>query len=113
MSLDKTSSDFENFAIRFITDVILIPQTIYKLLIDSSFAFNYTNLELAKADNERFKHYVSPIKLSLYCLILLLFFPASKENLNIDKIADTSNFNELEKCLYYFLVVLSSLCKLF
>lgn len=104
MSLDKTSSDFENFAIRFVTDIILIPQTIYKLLVESSFPSSYTSSELVKAENERFKHYVSPIKLSLYCLILLLLFPATKENLNIAQIADTSKFSELEKCLYYFVI---------
>ena len=100
---EKIIDSFEKLCLQIIIEIILVPVTVYKLFQKSSRCHNYAVREMAKEDGERFKDYLSPIKLSVYTSVIisiLIMDYSGQQNF----IARISGLNMVEKALIIFMV---------
>lgn len=69
----------EELCYELMANLILFVKTIIKLFTDNKFSFEYVNNQFQK-DKERFIEYVSPIKFSVYALLIFLLASAKPED---------------------------------
>lgn len=100
---EKIIDSFEKLCLQVIIDILLIPVTIVKLFRKATFCYDYPVQEMQKEDSERFKDYLSPIKLVFYTSIIVsvIMMDYSGEKSVFGKI---SGLSMVEKALVLFLI---------
>lgn len=100
---EKIIDSFEKLCVQIIIEVILVPITIYRLFRKSTRCYDYVVLEMAKEESDRFKDFLSPIKLSVYTSVIISIFmiDAGGQQSFISRI---NGLNMVEKALIIFMV---------
>jgi hypothetical protein len=100
---EKLIDSFEKLCLQIIIEILLVPVTIYKLFQDPRRCYDFSVHEMEKEETERFRDYLSPIKLSVYTSVIVsvLLMDYSGEQNFISKIKELSM---VEKALFIFLI---------
>lgn len=100
---EKLIDSFEKLCLQIIIEILLVPITIFKLFQDTRRCYDLSVHEMEKEETERFRDYLSPIKLSVYTSVIVsvLLMDYSGEHSFISKIKGLSM---VEKALFIFLM---------
>lgn len=101
--MEKLIDSFEKLCLQIIIDIILVPITVLRMFRQPHFCYDYPSAEILKPEEERFKNFLSPIKLSVYTSVFASIFFMNQTH-------DSSFFNKLsglsitEKVLIVFVL---------
>ncbi|MCS4304137.1 hypothetical protein [Chryseobacterium sp. BIGb0232] len=100
---EKLIDSFEKLCLQIIIEILLVPVTIFKLFQDTHRCYDFSVHEMEKEETERFRDYLSPIKLSVYTSVIVsvLLMDYSGEQNFLSKIKGLSM---VEKALFIFLM---------
>ncbi|REC59822.1 hypothetical protein DRF65_24150 [Chryseobacterium pennae] len=100
---EKLIDSFEKLCLQIIIEILLVPVTIFKLFQDTRRCYDFSVHEMEKEETERFRDYLSPIKLSVYTSVIVsvLLMDYSGEQNFLSKIKGLSM---VEKALFIFLM---------
>ncbi|MEJ5105928.1 hypothetical protein [Chryseobacterium sp. MYb328] len=100
---EKLIDSFEKLCLQIIIEILLVPVTIFKLFQDTRRCYDFSVHEMEKEETERFRDYLSPIKLSVYTSVIVsvLLMDYSGEQSFLSKIKGLSM---VEKALFIFLM---------
>ncbi|MCJ7935707.1 MAG: hypothetical protein MUW56_19290 [Chryseobacterium sp.] len=100
---EKLIDSFEKLCLQIIIEILLVPVTIFKLFQEPGRCYDFSVEEMQKEESERFRDYLSPIKLSVYTSVIIsvLLMDYGGEQNFISKIKGLSM---VEKALFIFLV---------
>lgn len=100
---EKLIDSFEKLCLQIIIEILLVPVTIFKLFQNPHRCYDLSVYEMEKEETERFRDYLSPIKLSVYTSVIVsvLLMDYSGQQSFISKIKGLSM---VEKALFIFLV---------
>ncbi|MGU3374814.1 hypothetical protein [Chryseobacterium sp. M5A1_1a] len=100
---EKLIDSFEKLCLQIIIEILLVPVTIFKLFQNTHRCYDLSVHEMEKEETERFRDYLSPIKLSVYTSVIIsvLLMDYSGEQSFISKIKGLSM---VEKALFIFLM---------
>lgn len=100
---EKLIDSFEKLCLQIIIEILLVPVTIFKLFQDTRRCYDFTVHEMEKEETERFRDYLSPIKLSVYTSVMvsvLLMDYSGGQNF----ISKIKGLSMVEKALFIFLM---------
>jgi len=99
---EKLIDSFEKLCLQIIIEILLVPVTIFKLFQKSARCYDLSVHEMEKEETERFKDYLSPIKLSVYTSVIvsILLMDYGGEQNFVSRIKGVSM---VEKALFIFL----------
>ncbi|MGH1516544.1 hypothetical protein [Chryseobacterium sp. JK1] len=100
---EKLIDSFEKLCLQIIIEILLVPVTIFKLFQEPHRCYDFSINEMEKEETERFRDYLSPIKLSVYTSVIIsvLLMDYSGQQSFISKIKGLSM---VEKALFIFLI---------
>ncbi|WP_077414645.1 hypothetical protein [Chryseobacterium sp. JV274] len=100
---EKLIDSFEKLCLQIIIEILLVPVTIFKLFQNPRRCYDLSVHEMEKEETERFRDYLSPIKLSVYTSVIVsvLLMDYGGEHNIISKIKGLSM---VEKALFIFLM---------
>ncbi|UHO40657.1 hypothetical protein H5J24_12270 [Chryseobacterium capnotolerans] len=100
---EKLIDSFEKLCLQIIIEILLVPVTIFKLFQDPRRCYDLSVHEMEKEETERFRDYLSPIKLSVYTSVIVsvLLMDYGGEQNFLSKIKGLSM---VEKALFIFLM---------
>jgi len=100
---EKLIDSFEKLCLQIIIEILLVPVTIFKLFQQPARCYDFSVQEMEKEETERFRDYLSPIKLSVYTSVIVsvLLMDYSGEQSFISRIKGLSM---VEKALFIFLI---------
>ena len=100
---EKLIDSFEKLCLQIIIEILLVPVTIFKLFQKSARCYDLSVHEMEKEETERFKDYLSPIKLSVYTSVIvsILLMDYGGEQNFVSRIKGVSM---VEKALFIFLI---------
>ncbi|CAH0249964.1 hypothetical protein [Chryseobacterium sp. Bi04] len=100
---EKLIDSFEKLCLQIIIEILLVPVTIFKLFQKPSRCYDFSVHEMEKEESERFRDYLSPIKLSVYTSVIIsvLLMDYGGEQNFISRIKELSM---VEKALFIFLI---------
>lgn len=99
---EKLIDSFEKLCLQIIIEILLVPVTIFRLFQKPSRCYEFSVEEMEKEETERFRDYLSPIKLSVYTSVIIsvLLMDYSGEQNFISRVKGLSM---VEKALFIFL----------
>ncbi|WES98438.1 hypothetical protein P2W68_02220 [Chryseobacterium arthrosphaerae] len=100
---EKLIDSFEKLCLQIIIEILLVPVTVFKLFQAPHRCYDLSVHEMEKEETERFRDYLSPIKLSVYTSVIvsvLLMDYSGEENF----ISRIKGLSMVEKALFIFLV---------
>ncbi|WP_411898235.1 hypothetical protein [Elizabethkingia occulta] len=100
---EKLIDSFEKLCLQIIIEILLVPVTIFKLFQKPARCYDLSVHEMEKEETERFKDYLSPIKLSVYTSVIvsILLMDYGGEQNFVSRIKGVSM---VEKALFIFLI---------
>ncbi|MCL1671575.1 hypothetical protein [Elizabethkingia ursingii] len=100
---EKLIDSFEKLCLQIIIEILLVPVTIFKLFQKPTRCYDLSVHEMEKEETERFKDYLSPIKLSVYTSVIvsILLMDYGGEQNFVSRIKGVSM---VEKALFIFLI---------
>ena len=100
---EKLIDSFEKLCLQIIIEILLVPVTIFKLFQKSPDVMIFQCTKWKKEETERFKDYLSPIKLSVYTSVIvsILLMDYGGEQNFVSRIKGVSM---VEKALFIFLI---------